>query len=151
MNDAQTRRGETVQIIETTNKLTMQTKRNAKVVYNVNKKVKPSFNSLTKQLTSSPTIDETVIELMTAIKLSKLTPLQLNILILVSCGNGVTVSDLDNMKVIAHSVHILRALNDLTNNGLIHRDEKLIYYANTTGNYLLRSILPSFTFPLPRF
>ena len=46
--------------------------------------------SLIPKPTNTPTIYDTVIELMTAIKLSKLTPLQLNILILVSCGNGVT-------------------------------------------------------------
>ena len=117
----------------------------------VSKMNKRSSISLTKQLTDKPSLSEVLIEVKTAEKLSKLKPLELQLLIMIHEANGVTVNDLDNLKILGNIVFIITCLNNLHGSGYIHRSETLQYYGTSVGNYLLRSILPSFTFPLPRF
>ena len=97
------------------------------------------------------TIDYIIIELLTARKTAKLKPIELELLILVHSSKGITIVELDSLKLFSHHITITRALDELIKQGLIIRDNQLLYHGTTTGNYLLRSILPSFTFPLPRF
>ena len=130
--------------------MTRQTKQGSKVVYNINKKVKPPFNSLTKQPATPPDILDSVIDFCSALKISKLKRFELTILMITAKVEGVQYIDIEQLNIF-RSIDIMTTFVKFIQKGYIVKDEQGKHHLTSLGAFTLRSCLPSFTFPLPRY
>ena len=130
--------------------MTRQTKQGSKVVYNVNKKRKGSSVSLTKSVSTPPDVLDSIIDFCSALKISKLKRFELTILMIVAKIEGAQYIDIENLNIF-RSIDIMTTFLKFIQKGYIVKDEQGKHHLTSLGAYILRSCLPSFTFPLPRF
>ena len=106
--------------------------------------------SLNKRLTSMPSLAELMIEINSATRHHQIKHVELSVLIYVSDQPGLTLTDVESLKL-HHPAILVRTFQYLIDKEYIHRDEELRYHLKTAGYNKLKAILPSFTFPLPRY
>lgn len=116
----------------------------------VSKMNKRSSIPLTQPRQPISNLSELLIEIKTAEKLSRLNYNELFILVLIADSKGLNLQDIFSLGLF-HKVTILSSLNSLSGSGQAHKDEVMHYHLTSLGAYTLRSCLPSFTFPLPRY
>ena len=95
-------------------------------------------------------LSELIVEIKQAEKLSRLSYNELFVLILIADSKGLNLQDIFSLGLF-HKVTILSSLNSLNESGQVHKDDTMHYHLTSLGAFTLRSCLPSFTFPLPRF
>ena len=111
---------------------------------------KREIASLIPKPTTPPSLAELMIEINSATRHHKIKHVELSVLIYVSDQPGLTFADVEGLKL-HHPAILVRTFQYLIDKDYIHRDEELRYHLKTAGYNKLKAILPSFTFPLPRF
>lgn len=139
--------GESRQIME---QMARQTKQVNSIVVRTTKKRKGSFVSLTKRLNDQPDVLDSIIDFCSALKISKLKRFELTILMIVAKIEGVQYIDIENLNIF-RSIDIMTTFVKFIQKGYIVKDEQGKHHLTSLGAYTLRSCLPSFTFPLPRY